>query len=182
MKTLKNQSGFSLLEMMVSIALSAMIFYSMFVVMRIGDDHIKSSQVKMFIQDSARVGLNKMLEEIRQSAPTRIQINGGGSTLQFQIPNPAAPVGNDFRPDWGGSWTIQYSVGGTNNTQLVRTNTTTGQTSVIANDIQAVTFNGNQANPTIVTINLSVQRALMDGTLMPTTPLQMSAQAEVRNI
>ena len=182
MKNLKNENGFTALEMMISIALSSMMFYAMFVVMRTGDDQIQQTQVKMFIQDSARTGLNKMLEEIRQSAPTRIQINGGGSSLQFQIPNPGIPVGADYRPDWVNSWTVQYAIGGVNNTQLIRTNNTTGLTSVLANDVQAINFAGNLANPTVVTINMSVQRALNNGGFMPAIPLQMTAQAEIRNV
>lgn len=182
MKKINNQRGFTALEMLVSVSLSAMIFYAMFVVMRTGDDQIQQTQVKMFIQDSARIGLNKMLEEIRQSAPTRIQINNGGSSLQFQIPNPNAPVGNDYKPDWTNSWTIQYSIGGSDNDQLIRTNNSTGQSSVLANDVQGITFTGNAQNPTVVTIDMNVQRALNNGSFMPAAPLQMTARAEIRNL
>lgn len=182
MKTTTNEGGFTALEMLISVSLSAMIFYALFVVMRIGDQQIQQTQVKMFIQDSARIGINKMLEELRQSAPTRIQINNGGTSLQFQIPNPSNPVGNDYKPDWTNSWTISYTIGGLNNAQLIRTNSTTGQTTVLANDVQGITFTGNMASPTVVTINMNVQRALNNGGVMPATPLQMAAQAEIRNI
>ena len=77
---------------------------------------------------------------------------------------------------------MTYTLGGDNGTQLIRTNATTGQTSVMANDVSGITFTGNLANPTVVTIDMNVQRALIDGTLMPPVPMTMSAQAEIRNV
>lgn len=177
----KSEKGFTLIEMLISIAISSMIFYTMFAVLRRGGDHMHTTEIKMHLQESARLGLQRMIEDVRQSSPSRITITNSGSGLQFQIPNTSNSVGNDYRINWAGSHTIQYALGGLNGTQLIRTNTTTGATKVLANDVTSVAFVGNQVNPTIVTMTLNAQRRLTTGALFPATPLQLVAQAEVRN-
>jgi len=56
-----------------------------------------------------------------------------------------------------------------------------GQTRVSANDVTALSFTGNSTTPSVVTTTMSVQRTLISRKLVPATPLQMTAQAEVRN-
>lgn len=177
-----NQKGFSMLEMLVVVAISSMIFYTMFVVLRKGDDQVQMTQVKMHLEENAREGVYRLVQDLRQSAPDRITINGGGSSIQFQVPASASAFSNDFSIDWANAETIQYALGGTDGVQLVRTNLTTGNTRVMANDFTAINFTGDAANPNVVTITVSVQRATVNGTLIPATPLQLTAQAEIRNI
>ncbi len=169
-----------MVEMMAAIGISSMIAYAMFFAIRMGDAQVQTTQLKMFIQDSAREGLYRMVQEIRQSSPTRISITGGGNTIQFSMPNTSG-LNADFSVNWNQANTIRYAVGGLNNGQLIKTDLTTGGTTVIANDVTGVNFAGNSANPTLVTVTLNVQRSLMSGRLVPAQPLQMSAQAEIRN-
>lgn len=181
MKIFGSQKGFTMLEMMVAIGISSMIAYSMFFAMRLGDDQIQTTQLKMYIQDSAREGVYRMIQELRQSSPTRITIGAGGNNIQFSMPNSANPVNPDFSVNWGAAHTIRYALGGLNNRQLIKTNMTTSQTTVFGNDVTGVTFTGNTGSPTIVTITMNVQRALINGRLVPAQPLQMTGQAEIRN-
>jgi hypothetical protein len=104
------------------------------------------------------------------------------NTLQIRVPNPANPLNANYTVNWDNSRNISYTLGGVNNRQMIRTDLSTGQTRVVANDVTAVTFTGNAANPTLVTITLSVQRAMINGKMIPRIPLQVSAQAEVRNV
>ena len=183
MRNMRKQRGFTFVEMMVTIAISSMITYAIFAVLRLGDVHSQTAQLRMTIQDSAREGLYKMVQEIRQSAPSRIAIAGGANnnTIQFNIPNPVNPVAADFSVNWAGSNLIRYALGGTNNRQIIRTNLTTGQTSVMANDVATLTITGNNPQPTVVTVTVGVQRTLVNNRVVPAVPLQMTAQAEVRN-
>jgi prepilin-type N-terminal cleavage/methylation domain-containing protein len=176
----RDQRGFSLLEMMLVIAISTFMAYVMFAAMRAGDHQIQTAQVKMAIQESAREGVYRMIQELRMSAPDRIAITGG-NTIQFEIPDSTDRVTGSYDINWDGAQTIRYARGGLNGNQIVRTNVTTGQVSIIGNDVTAVTFAGNDAAPEIVTITLSVQRTLINGRVTPATPLQISGQAEIRN-
>lgn len=177
-----NQNGFSMLEMLIVVGLSSMLFYTMFVVLQKGDDQVQVAQVKMHVEENAREGIYRLMQDLRQSAPDRITINGGGASIQFSVPSGGSSFSNDYSIDWASADTIQYALGGTNGVQLIRTNLTTGTTRVIANDFTAINFAGDSADPNVVTITASVQRSTVDGTLIPATPLQLTTQAEIRNI
>ena len=179
---LRKQNGFTILEMVMTVAISLVIAYSIFAVARSGQDQIQTSHIRMTIQDSAREGLYKMTQELRLSAPSRIAIGNGGNVITFTVPNPNNSFAADFSVNWAGAQSIRYALGGTNNRQLIRTNQTTGQTSIIANDVASILFQGNGANPSLITITMNVQRALTNTRFIPQTPLQLTGQAEVRNV
>lgn len=176
----RRQRGFTLTEMMISVGISSMIAYSIFAVMRVGETQVQATQLKMTIQDSAREGLYKMVQEIRQSAPGRISITNGGAAIEFDVPDPDSAFAEDFSVDWDAAHRIRYTLGGVNGQQILRTDTNTNMTAVIANDVVALDFD-NGADPNLVTVTLSVQRALVNGQLVPEEPLQVSGQAEMRN-
>ena len=185
METLKgNQKGYTALELLVVVAVSSMITYALFAGMRISSDQLESSDLRMTIQDSAREGLYRMTEEIRQSSPTLITIDpAGGNWIQFSVPDAGNTVNADYTVNWTSADLIRYSLGGTNGVQLLRNNLTTGAAArVISNDVSALNFTGNAANPTVVTVTMSVQRAMKNGRLIPAAPIQMTAQAEIRNV
>ena len=154
-----DQRGFTLIELLIVAALGSLIAMAMYGVMMTGQTQFQSSRVKMELQDTSREGLYKMSQEIRQSAPSRITITGGGTGIQFNVPNPAAPIDNTtFAVNWNGGHTINYSLGGLNNSQIVRSNITTGDATVIANDVTGITFTGNSASPTVVAFTLTPAR------------------------
>lgn len=178
---LKNELGLTLLEVLMVTGISTIITYSIYMAMRTGDAQFQGSDISMLIQDSAREGLYKMSQEIRQSSPTRTDILGGGNTIQFNVPNPANPVNPDYTVNWANSQRIQYARGGPNNSQIIRTNLTTFQTTVMANDVAVLTFTGNAADPTLVTLTIGVQRQMKNNRMIPPNPLQMTTQADIRN-
>src|SRR5262245_39117742 len=136
MRMIRDERGFfSLVEMMMALAISLVVAAALFMAIRTGNDQLETSDLKMTIQDSAREGLYKMIQEIRESSPSRITV--GTSTITFNVPDPNSPVNvSTYAVNWPGH-TINYARGGTGN-QIIRTNSTTGTTTVIANDVTAL--------------------------------------------
>ena len=156
------QRGFTIVEVMVAVAISTMIIFGIFGIFQAGSEQTQFSQTKMTLEDSAREALYKMTQEIRQSAPSRITVGGSGDSLQIQVPDPSSLVQGDYTVDWDSAHTIQYALGGTGNSQLLRTDTATNLTSVIANDVTDIQFVGNGSQPDIVTITSNpVNHAIM---------------------
>ena len=179
MKT--HEKGFSLIELMMVIGLSSIMFYALSMSMRGGSEQLDSAGLRMNIQESAREGLYRIMQEIRQSSPTRITIGAGGNSIQIRVPDPANPTNADYTPNWTNSQNITYTRGGTGN-QVIRTDVVTGQTRVVANDVVTLNFTGNGAAPTLITTTLSVQRTLTNGKMVPNPALQLRAQVRVRNV
>ncbi len=175
---IQNQKGFTLLELMVTVAISSILAYCIFLSMRSGDELRQAADAKMQLYDSQREGLYKMIQEIRSSASTRVTL--GTSTITFSIPNPSSPVTSTYGVDWTNAISVTYSIGGTNSNQVIRT--ANGASTVIANDVTALTFTGNATPPTLVTVSMSVQRSTAGGRTMTAAPIQLSAQARLRNV
>ncbi|MFA6600305.1 MAG: hypothetical protein WCU74_04730 [Candidatus Omnitrophota bacterium] len=178
-----SQRGFTTIELMIVVMISTFIGMSLFVILRAGEIQTQTAEVRMQLQDSAREGLYKMLQEIRESAPDRIAaLPQGGASLTFNIPDPANPLNADFSVNWGVSDQIRYALGGLNNRQLIRTNLSTNTQTVLANNVTQLTFAVNrQLNPTLISVTMRVQRTLENGRLVPATPLVMTGEAEIRN-
>jgi prepilin-type N-terminal cleavage/methylation domain-containing protein len=175
----KSERGFSLVELMVSVGISAIIAYVLYLSLRVGDVQNQTLQWRMTLEDQAREGLYRMIQEIRQTAPNRVVINA--NRLQIDVPDPASPVTGAFRVNWAGAHRVVYSIGGAGNRQLLRTDQNTGRVAVLANDVTGVTFVGNGAQPTLMTVTIRVQRALPNNRLLPAVPLALTGQAEIRN-
>ncbi len=178
LKKMMGQKGLGVVELMVSVAASTLVIGSIFAAMRIQSVQMDTSNLKMTIETDAREGLYRMAQELRLSSPTRITISNNNQTISFQVPNPSSPVSTNYGINWTGAHTIQYTVTGGN---LVRTNTTTGTSNNLANDVTSVTFTGNTNSPTVVTMVMNVQRTLTNGRVVPATPLQITGKARVRN-
>lgn len=168
------------MELMISMAVATVIVSTIFIAIRVSQNQMNTSDVAMAIESTGREGLYRMIQEIRESAPSRITIAADGNSITFNVPNPSSPVTSGYAVNWPGH-SIQYARAGTNNTQIIRTNSTTGQTSVIANDVTDVTFTGDSATPSTVTVTLTLQRNLVNGRSIPVNALSLTSQAKVRN-
>ena len=119
--------------------------------------------------ETARVGLSRMVTEIRETAPSRISMTP--SSITFQVPSSLDPKGEIQWSD-----TITYMLGGNGNKQLLRTDAE--GTRVIADDVQEVQFSANHPLlPTTVTIDLMLQRQTVRGLIYNEL---LSAEARVR--
>jgi hypothetical protein len=187
MRKILGEKGMTLVETMLVVAASTMIFYAMYVCMRTGSANLETAGLKMTIQESAREGVYKMSQELRESAPGRVALAADCSSVTFNIPSASAPITAGYQVDWAASQSIQYSVSGT---QIVRRNLATGASTVMANDVTSVLFTTDTAlpftcstsvSPNLVTIAINVQKNLMNNRAVPATPLQVAGQARIRN-
>ena len=184
---INQQKGFTLLEMTVTIGLSSMIAFAFFHVMRNGTFQSESADVQMKIQENSREALYKTIQELRMTSPSRVTFGTGCNSITFNVPNPSTPVNTtSYVVNWPGHQ-IQYAISGN---QLVRTNVTTSQSSVVASDVTSVMFTtdttspftcSTTASPTTITAVINVQRTLKNGRAVPVSPLQVAGQARIRN-
>lgn len=166
-----NQKGFTLLEMMIVVVIASIMAYMIGSVFRSGSRQASAINTTMTVQEAAQRGISRMIEEIRETSPTRITV--ANNSLTFQIPTAVDDTG---AITWSGN--IQYSIGGLNNTQLLRLDGN-GNVAVIANDVLQAVFTANVVTaPTLITIRLDTQRQTVEGRPYIKT---LTGQAEVRN-
>lgn len=176
---MKNQRGFSLIEVMIAIAISSIITFSIFTVMQVTQNQLSTMDTKMLLQDNAREGLYKMTQEIRLSAPGHFSILDGGQAIEFDVPDAATPTNDAYQIDWDVSHKVRYELKGG---QLLRIlDGDDANPTVIANNVANLTFEGDQEQVNLITIDVGLQRFLANGRAMSDTPLQVNLNAELRN-
>lgn len=166
------QKGFTLAELIVGFAVFSLMMALVSFILRGGENQLRVSDIKMNIQESARECLYKMSQEIRESSSNRISISGGNSVLTFQIPS---SVSNSGAITWSNP--ITYQVGG-NGSQLIRLDTATQQTTVLANDIRTVAFTLNGNPPASLNLSVTAQRTLPNGRILTQAA---TGEAKLRN-
>lgn len=174
------EKGFTLVEVMIAMAIASVMTYAIFVVMRTSQEQMQAADVKMSIQDSAREGIYKMLQEIRLSAPNQVTLGSGGTSITFNIPDSTTPLTAAYTVDWTTADAIVYQLGGTGGNQILRT-INGGNSKVIANNVTSLTFTGDATPPRVVTVTVNLQRQMTNTRQMTATPLQIIANAELRN-
>ena len=127
------KDGFTLLEVMVAVAIFSVISLAIFAVLTSWRRSRDISELQIDVEFEARRAMRKMTEEIIQTGPNKITITDNTDPVDdiivFQIPDSYA--GGAIT--WGDQ--IQYSVSGQ---QLLRTNLTSGAPpEVIANNIDS---------------------------------------------
>lgn len=184
MKKIKlGQRGFSLLEMLMVVSLTTLAGYALFVSTKTAGDQNDTREARMQVQDSLREGIYKMVQELRQTGPTKISFSGGSSTsgtsISFSMPNPdSLTTGTGYAMNWTSAHTITYAFD-SNNSRITRTDSTAGTAAtIVANNVSAVTFTGDSSSPTYITIAITGQKTMANNRVVQ-TPL--TAVAEVRN-
>ncbi len=177
-KSMKNNRGFTLVEMMTVMGIASIVIFISYAAVQIGRQQSEVTETKTIIQENAREGLYRMIQEVRTSKPDQITIAADGDSISFKIPNSSADLADDYTVDWTSAYTIDYDIGGTNSNQLIRTNSSTGATSVLASNVSDLTFSGNSSEPTLVTFTMTMSKDTPSGR---TIPFSMTGQAEIRN-
>gem|GEM_PF-863301 len=189
------QKGFTLVEVMIVSAVSAIIIFGVFTILQVSNRQLEIIHAKMTLQEGPREALFKMAQELRQTAWHKIEdtfgtADGNGVqraiTLSFIVPVPAPDesslVDSHFSPKWAHD--IRYSLN-EDTRQVVRTaiDLTTGETKevVLANEVTSLEFSRNSSAPELITITMGAQRVLANGNTIPDQPIQMTAEAEARN-
>lgn len=118
---MKNDSGFNLVELLVTCAIFSVIMAGIFAVLYVGDASWQSDMGLLDLQQSARRAMYDIVKEARQSAASSVTISGGNTRIEFTIPST--------------SDTINYYL---DDNQVIRDDGST--TSVVANFIDSLTF------------------------------------------
>ncbi|MFH1799690.1 MAG: prepilin-type N-terminal cleavage/methylation domain-containing protein [Candidatus Omnitrophota bacterium] len=191
----KTWGGFTLVEMMIVIAVSAIIIFGAFTILQVSNRQLQIMHAKMSLQEGPREALFKMAQELRQTAWHKIEDTFGtadangvrwASTLSFIVPVPSPDesslVDANFAPKWAHN--VQYSLDTTTH-QILRTSTDLAtnviREAVLANEVTILEFSRKSATPGLITITAEAQRVLSNGEMIPETPLRMTTVAEARN-
>ncbi len=176
----RKKNGWTLLEMMIAVVVFTLLGLALTMLYATGTTLIQVSENKLALQQQARLGLDRVLKELRLARPGSMTIGAGGNSVTFQIPQSIDP--NSGAITW--SPVITYSVGGINNTQLLRAEGAV--TTVICNDINnnagdpnRLIITGNQnPNPNLITIQMGLRRTTLRGHVAQIT---LTGQVQTRN-
>lgn len=140
MKRSPSEKGTTLPELLAATLIFSILMALVAMILRGGQEQASVTEARMHLEESLRQSLYQMGLEVREAAPSRTNIGNGGASLTFQIPSSVDNGGNITQ--WN---TLTYRVGG-NGRQLVRIDSGTGQSTILANDIQSVNF-ASTGNP-----------------------------------
>lgn len=164
--------GFSLVEMMIVLAIFTMISGGLYSVFAAGDSSWQVNKVKMELRQELRKAMEGMINDLRQAGSDSIEdvpANGGNyAVMTFKIPDNVASGTLIWNED-----TIQYGLGGLGGNQLLRVEG--GQTRVIAQNIDSVYFSRPEDSPDALQINLTAEKTPLKGKTM-TYPLSFEVQ------
>ena len=150
--------GFTLLEMMVVLAIFAIISGAIFMTMSSGRISWQTNEAAVQIQEDLRRGLRTIGQELRESgrvdSTAHVVINGSNDVIVFQIPIDANSATPEFDLSagqilWGAEGTVGYALRyRRNGSQLMRDlvdsfslgASTVGTARVLANNITSVVF------------------------------------------
>jgi len=171
-------NGFTLFEIMVVMFLFSIILTAIFSVLATGRISFSSADSQLTVQQEARRGLNVMIKELRQAGVSTI----GGlpadgvsrASITFKIPTAIALGGIT----WSGD--IQYSLGGLNGRQLLRTESTNQR--VLANNVLTLNFSRGNITPDIVNITIIVQKNTFPGFSARQSNITLTSRVKVRNL
>ncbi len=141
MKGLNDREGFTLVELMVSLGIFTILVAVVYTVLLIGDSTTRTGLINIELSQNARLGIDRMLKELHNARRSTISIPDD-SYITFQVP--------------GNSNIIQYSLGGLNGRQLIRTEAGTG--TVLCNNVQSVQFIPSPFSGSVISITLQTQK------------------------
>jgi Tfp pilus assembly protein PilV len=173
----KKNKGLTLIEIIIAVLLSSIILGAVFSVLSVARTLWKTGCSQLNVQQEGRKGIFLMMKELRQAESAAISgVPPDGTnynSITFHIPDSISETGII----WSGN--IQYSLGGLNNTQLLRSQS--GTQRVLANNISAVNFSRDAAAPDIVTISVTARKYTFPGFSTSESYVTLSSKAEARN-
>lgn len=193
------KSGFTFVELMITLLVFSIISLTLWSVLSTGKDSWHRGVTQIELQQETRKAMDWITKELRQSGLGHAQISGAGTVLTFQVPvdwdNDGDIVDDAGNIEWGADgnkdWAIQYFRN--NNRQLLRrtldaypNGNQTGSDKILANNIRsdtpppnALLFTGTPvAAPTVIGIELAAQKPALPGQLLQAT---LESQVTLRN-
>lgn len=122
-------SGFSLIEILVSILILTFITIGIYGVLNIGEKTLFTDMGLIELQQQVRQSMDGMAKELRQNDHSDITITNAGERIVFRIPR------NISRSDIQYYQNIEYEKV---NTQIIRRHA--GNDTILANDINSLNF------------------------------------------
>ncbi len=156
---LKRIRGMTLVEMLVTSTLGLLLIGSVMGLLSLGRSVWQDTEANIATLQDARKALNQIAYDVSRSSwrdpadggpPDPIEILNEGTEIRFQIPQNI--VGNNIT--WGDR--IVYRVN--ENGQLTRLNITTGETRIIANDINSIVFGTLPSNANVITVSITARK------------------------
>ena len=174
---LKKNNGLTLIEIIIVIFLFSIILAAIFTVLATAKTSWKSAGSQLSVQQEARRGLGVVVKELRQARlSTIIGVPADGadySSITFQIPEDISETGTTW------STNIQYSIGGLNNSQLLRSQD--GNQTVLANDVSTLNLRREAAVPDTINISITVQKSTFPGFGIIQSDITLGSEVKVRN-
>jgi len=133
--------GFTLLEIMVVSVCFCILVAGIYAVLDIGNLMTDTGFTYIELSQDTRLGVDQMIRELHCAQRGSISIPDGDD-ITFQV--------------LGSAKTIQYSLGGTDGTQLIRTES--GTATVLCNNVQSIQFSPSPFSGNTVLITLGVQK------------------------
>ncbi len=169
----ENRQGFTLIELMVVITVFLIIISSIFAVLVGGKRAWFISEAQIDINNDARRAIQRMTQELSQTAPSRFtitNISANEDRIIFQTASSyAARV-----VVWGDQ--IQYSLGGVDGAQILRTDLNTAAVEVLASHVTRLLFTSTGTDLLNMTVQITRQSLKGDN-----QQLQLTSQVAVRN-
>jgi len=157
--------GFSLLEVLVTSVILAVMIIALFLVLSIGQRSWISGDTNIGLRQEIARALIAMGREIKETRPSRVNIAVGNSSNSITFNIPLDPNNNGNVLDASGNivWSpnISYSLNGSN--QIIRA-IVGGNSSVIANSITNLQFSRTQNE--VIQINIIASRTSGTGQLL----------------
>lgn len=136
--------GFTLVEILVSVAIALFVVLGVYAVLNVGNTSWFTDMGMLDLQQEARLAMDGMIREVRQSSSGDVSITNGGEKVEFYIPDVSSGI----------SYFIQ-------NNELVREHPA-GTEKVLAGDLTSLNF--SLASDT-VTILLTVGKTAQNRNL-----------------
>lgn len=151
------KAGFSLIEVMFSLAILLIVSGGLLSVFAAGDDTWQVNRTRIGLQQEARRAMENMIYDLRHaSSSSVVNVLADGTpftSITFRKPNNVT----NGTLQWNGVDTV-IGLSGTN---LQKTEGNTVQ--VLARDVSAVTFTRTSTAPDILLVSLTTQRSTNEG-------------------
>lgn len=164
---------------MIVLCVFTIISGAIFAVFAMGNISWYTAEVQLIAHQNARGGMDAIIRELRQTRSSAIADvpadDNYYTSITFRIPEDTDGDGDVLDNSGAIEWsdTIQYSLGGLDNKQLLRT--TGGAYSVLANNVTSLQFRRQSTVPNLLEISLQTQKSTPEG-----RTIQMSLSSKVR--
>jgi len=155
---MKNKTSLTLVEILVSVFILAIIVLSVTSLLYLGDLNWRRGSILLELQQKARLAMDRMSRELRQAQSSSISITNEGKNISFSIPDLS-----------GGTYDITYYLD-TNSNQIIR-EYPEGTTKILGNNVSSLDFS---LSGDTLTITLQVSKSLRQ------TPLSFVLKEKVK--